>query len=106
MDFKIHTPNFLKELCDCGLDRRMGIYKIPLNQLRQKLIELAEIGRKINNPLLNLWLFDMTIYEESDPESKDYNIKLRDKIIKKIKPEDLKKETQHNAKTKEDLKDE
>ena len=26
MNFKIHTPNFLKELCDCGLDRRMGIY--------------------------------------------------------------------------------
>ena len=83
--FKIHTPNFLVELADCGLDRKMGIYKVPLNVFRQRLIDLAEIGRKIDNPLLHLWLFDMTLYEEADPESKDYNPKLRNEILKQIK---------------------
>lgn len=83
--FTIHTPNFLKELASCGLPEYMGIYKTPLNEFRARLIELAEIGRRIDNPLLHLWLFDMTLYEEADPESEEYNPKLREMILKEIK---------------------
>lgn len=90
LSFKIHTPNFLIELVDCGLDVKMGILKVPLNEFRRKLVELADIGRKIDNPLLHLWLFDMTLYEEADPESKDYNPKLRKQILKEIKSRGLK----------------
>ena len=88
LQFKFHTPNFFKELVECGLDIRMGIYKVPLNEFMRRLAELADIGRKIDNPLLHLWLFDMTLYEESDPESKDYNPKLRKELLKSLGEKD------------------
>ena len=73
LHFRIHTPNLLKEIADCALPQKTGILKVPINEFRCRLWELAELGREINDPRLNLWLYDMALYEEGDPSSKDYN---------------------------------
>jgi len=65
LKWKVDTPGLLKELTDCGLDRRMGIYKQPLNIFQSLLAEVAERAielddKKMNKLMIRLSLYDMT----------------------------------------------
>ena len=87
MHFKIHTPYFLKEICDCALPKSNGMLRVPLNDFRIKLCELAELSKEINDPRLHLWCYNMTLYDEADPSSKDYNphvVKILERQIKQL----------------------
>ena len=85
MVWKIHTPNFLKEIVECAIPKNQGILFYPLNLFQRKLYELAQISQEIDNPKLHLWCCEMCLYSNADPESKDYDSKIFDKLRKKIK---------------------
>jgi hypothetical protein len=91
LEWRIHTPNFLKELADCGLDKKMGILKVPLNEFRIKLILLSQIAQEIDDPRLHLWCCQMTLYDQADPESKDYDPEIFNKLKAQIELLEIKK---------------
>lgn len=84
LHFRVHIPALLKEVADCGLDERMGALKIPLNELRRKLILLSQISIRINDDELNLFMLENALYEEGDPYSKDYNPKCIEELKVKL----------------------
>lgn len=81
LSWKVHVANLLDEI----MNHTQGgwIFKIPLQILRQKLIEVGERSAKINDPVLNRLMVEMAIYEVSDPTSKDFNIDIIDKVYQK-----------------------
>lgn len=84
--FKIDLPQFLKEIADCGLDRKMGTLKIPLNIARQYLCMIAERAAEINDPQLNLLMIETRLYETPAPNTKEYrelHKKIKESIVKK-----------------------
>lgn len=84
MKFKIHLPNLLKEIVDCALPKRMGLLYQPINQLRIRLVELAELGQEIDDPRLHLWLYEMALYSQGDPQSKDYDKNIHTELLQKV----------------------
>ncbi len=94
--WKIHTPMFLKEIVDNGLRERMGVFFTPLNLFQRKLYELAELSQKINDPRLHLWFCEMTLYEQADPYSKDYDSEIFNKLKAEIKKLENGKKIQKN----------
>ena len=42
MGFRVDTMGLLTEICDAGLNRNMGILKLPLNIFKNILGEVAE----------------------------------------------------------------
>ena len=80
-EFKIHAPNFLKEVFNNN--RLGGVLKFPANILRTYLIQIAQRASELNDPKLNAIMCQMALYEIADPESKEYNPKLVKKIIDK-----------------------
>lgn len=84
MHWKIHTPNFLKEIVECAIPKNQGILFIPLNIFQRKLYELAELSQKIDDPRLHKWCCEMTLYSNADPESSDYDKDIIKKLNKKI----------------------
>lgn len=71
--FKVHTPALLREIADSGLDRKMGVLKLPLNMFRSYLVRVAERASIINDPILNELMCDMALYGVADPEDPEYN---------------------------------
>lgn len=82
--FKIHTANLLKEVVECAMPKTQGILFFPINQFRTKLVELSQIAQQINDPRLHRWCFEMTLYDEADPESKDYKPEIFKEILKAV----------------------
>lgn len=81
--FKVHTAELLKEIADCGLDRNMGVLKVPLNIFRKYLIDIAERSAELDDPILNEIMINMTLYEESDPKSKDFDKQVIEDVYKR-----------------------
>ena len=79
--FKINTVGLLKEIADAGLDRKMGVLKVPLNVLLKYLKSVAERSAQLNDPILNKIMCDMALYEVANPESKDFDPEIL-KIVK------------------------
>lgn len=96
--FKIHLPDLLKEITDCALPQKMGVLRVPMNELRNRLIELSQIAIETQEPKLMLWCYDMTLFDEADPNNKNYNPKLREQILKMIEENENARKT--NKKTK------
>jgi len=78
--FRVHTPNLLKEIVSNSIPRSHGVLFVPLNSLRILLGKVAERASELNDPILNQLMFDMTLYEIADPESKDYDSHAREEI--------------------------
>jgi hypothetical protein len=66
LKWKVDTPSLLKEIAYCGLDRRMGIYKIPLNIFQRILTEVAERAIEINDKKLNKLMIRLSLYENTN----------------------------------------
>jgi hypothetical protein len=85
LKWKIDTISLLTEIVDCAIPKKMVVLYQPVNQLRLKLWELAELGREIDDPRLHLWLCEMTLYSIADPKSEDYDPEVFKKLEQKIK---------------------
>lgn len=81
LHFKIHTPNLLKEIADCGLAPKSGVLRVPLNTLRVYIGMVATRCAEINDPVLNQLMIEMTLYAEADPTDKvNYNPRKIDEV--------------------------
>jgi len=85
MEFSVHTPNFLKEISDYAIPQTSGVLFIPLNIFRGLLLKVAERASKLNDPILNKLMCQLTLYDVADPSSKDYSIKILSEIKKAAK---------------------
>lgn len=79
LKWRCHTPNLLREILN---NPTCGVLRAPLQIYQSMLLELAERALQLNDPILNGLMCRMTLYEESDPESKSYNRDFTEKIIK------------------------
>lgn len=69
--WKVHTTSLLKEMVECN--DRMGIFKIPISIFTSILEQLAQRAIEINDDKLNAIMCRLTLYEEADPSSKEYD---------------------------------
>ena len=65
MQFSVNTIGLLTEIVDCGLDRRMGVLKTPINQFRHLLVQVAQRATELNDPKLNVLMLRLWLYEAS-----------------------------------------
>jgi hypothetical protein len=68
--FKVHTPNLLKEILN---NQTCAILRIPVIVFKGILEEIAIRASQLNDVELNKLMMRLTLYEISDPESKEYN---------------------------------
>ncbi len=73
LKWKVDTPALLREITDCGFDRRMGIYKVPLNIFQQILAEVAERAIELDDKKLNKLMIRLSLYDNTNrSEMMDY----------------------------------
>lgn len=66
--FSVNTVGLLTEIADSGLDRRMGVLKVPINQFRLLLCQVAERAAQLNDPKLNILMLRLWLYEAQPEE--------------------------------------
>jgi hypothetical protein len=69
--FNVHVPLLLNEIADNALRPNMGVLKIPLNQFRILLLEVADRAINVNDPELNILMLRMALYEGTPTELSD-----------------------------------
>lgn len=70
VNWKVHTPNLLKEILE---NDNMVIMNIPINIFGKLLFAVGSRAAKLNDPILNELMCRLTIYTVADPENDDYN---------------------------------
>ena len=88
--WKVHTPNFLSDILKNLSPNGLGMITTPMNIFRNLLVQVSQRASQLNDPELNALMVRLTLYEISDPKSKDYNYKLIDKMIYGNKQEQAK----------------
>lgn len=81
LEFKINTPQFLKEVFDEN-PKLGGIFFVPANILRNYLIQIAERASELNDPKLNAIMCQMALYSIADPYSNEFDGLKTEEIIK------------------------
>lgn len=81
MQFRVDTLGLLTEIADAGLDRRMGVLKIPINIFKDLLADVAQRASEINDPKLNILMLRLTLYEVPQTEITEM-IEAMEKLIK------------------------
>lgn len=61
--FRVDTMGLLTEIADAGLDRNMGVLKIPLNIFKNLLGEVAQRATILNDPELNILMLRLALYD-------------------------------------------
>ena len=78
--FKVDTYPFLVEIVEGALREGMGVLKVPINVFRIYLINLVERSLELNDPVLNMIMCNMGLYEQASPSSKEYNQEMINKV--------------------------
>ena len=91
LDWRVHTPQLLKDL---STQPGMEIMQIPLGTFGVLLAQVAQRARELNDPVLTSLMCRLTLYTIADPNSADYDEKRLGDIL--AKAEALKKETHAN----------
>lgn len=82
MAWKIDLPKFLQEIQECS---KHSPYSASFNIVRYILSILAERAIELNDPVLNIIMLNLSLYEGShDDDAKDVIEKLRKEIKLKI----------------------
>lgn len=71
--WKVHTPNLLKEIL---VNPQLACMAQPLNIFARLLAEVAERAIELNDPALNNLMMRLTLYEQADPHSADFDAAL------------------------------
>ncbi len=76
-------PNFFKEIVEShAKPEAIDVLINPLNILKGLLVKVGQRASELNDPQLNALMCRLTIYEVADPQTKGYNQKMVDKILK------------------------
>lgn len=79
--FRVHVPNLLTEtFVNACRPKDLASLHIPLNCFMEYMRTLTARCSELNDPVLNKIMIDMTLYEESDLSSKEYNQEMVDKV--------------------------
>lgn len=82
LQWRVHTPNLLREILN---NPSTGALAIPLTIFKDIIEELAGIAIKLNDPKLNAIMCRLTLFEQADPLSKEYNQEAIRKVIQEAK---------------------
>lgn len=77
--FNVFTPSFLKEAAECC---EGGMYGVCWNIFRNLLAMVAERATEINDPIMNVLMLRLGLYDVKPSETKDYIEKIRESIEK------------------------
>jgi hypothetical protein len=77
--WKVHTGQLFKEIVESN--DQNWIFKIPLQILRQLLIQVGEEAIRLDDHKLNQLMIRLGIYTMSDPSHPDFNQKGVDHIL-------------------------
>lgn len=81
--FRVHVPNLLNEtFINACRKKDLIALRIPLNVFNTYLRTLTERCAELNDPVLNKIMIDMTLYEQSDLSSKEYNQEMINQVNK------------------------
>jgi hypothetical protein len=81
--FRVHVPQLLNETFgDAVRSKDLEALKIPLNEFIKYLRTLTERCSQLNDPVLNKIMIDMTLYEQSDLLSKEFDQEMVDQVNK------------------------
>jgi hypothetical protein len=81
--FRVHVPNLLNEtFTGACRPQDLAALEIPLNMFNEYLRTLTGRCAELNDPVLNKLMIDMTLYEQSDPSSKEYSQEMVDQVNK------------------------
>ena len=78
--WKVNTPQFLREIM---INSQVAGLKIPMQIFASLLAQVATRASELNDDELNALMCRLSLYEISDPYSKEYDEKLTKAIIKK-----------------------
>lgn len=82
--FKVHVPNLLEETIMKGLTpMERGALHVPLNVFIKYIRSVAKRCTELHDPVLDRLMCEMSLYEEADPTSKDYDPKMVNKVIQR-----------------------
>lgn len=76
--WKVHTPNILKEVMNCGGSSAL---RIPLTIFSHLLAEVGQRAAQLNDPKLNELMVRLTIYSVADPEDPNYDQSIVERTI-------------------------
>lgn len=82
--WKVHTIHLLEEILK---NSQTAILAKPLQIFGTLLYEVGERARELNDPKLNALMCRLVIYEQADPESKEYNPEGISQLMKEVYPE-------------------
>lgn len=84
LEFRVHTPNLLKEICDNAIAHagHMGVLYVPLNTFQSLIRRVAQRATELNDPELNILMLKLALYEVPANEIMEA-IKQQRKLIKK-----------------------
>lgn len=68
--WKAHTPSLLKEIAECS---GQPVLRTPLNIFGRLLAQVAERAAQLNDERLNALMMRLTLYDQADPYSADYD---------------------------------
>ncbi len=68
--WRVHTPNLLKEIASYS---KQPVLRTPIAILGSLLASVGERATVLNDPELNRLMLRLTIYSAADPESEDYD---------------------------------
>lgn len=69
-EWRVHTPNLLKEVLNNPVAAMLAI---PMNVLGKLLAAVGERASELNDRALNKLMLRLTIYSAADPESPEYD---------------------------------
>jgi hypothetical protein len=79
--FRVHVPNLLYETFISAVrPKDLAALQIPLNEFTKYLRTLTQRCSELNDPVLNKIMIDMTLYEQSDLSSKEFDQKMVDQV--------------------------
>lgn len=85
MQFDVNAPQFLKEACE---NCNGGLYAICWNIFREMVGKVATRAAEINDPVMNILMLRMNLYEmegSNEGEKNKNRVKAIKEIIKQIK---------------------
>lgn len=81
LDWKVNTPELLKEIIENNDE--LGILRSPIMIFKSLLAEVANRAIEINDLELNKLMLRLSLYEVSNPESKDFDLQFVNNYLDK-----------------------